>query len=119
MDSSIEKVHFLTEIENADFYISSLAIGVLEGMISGGVPLEAGIWSLARPIFWKALEESNLVSSRLVDWISSLDELDALDKSGGNAQKELNELIELLKISQENSLRNNPSLAISTTIQSE
>lgn len=107
-----------TDIENACFYVSSLAIGILEGMKSGSVPLECGTWSLARPIFWKALEESVEIDCRLVDWVSSLDELDALQNLNGSSHKVIEELLVLLKISQEKSLKGNPSLAISSLVQS-
>ncbi|WP_171495354.1 hypothetical protein [Acinetobacter colistiniresistens] len=33
--------------KNAEFYIASLALGVLEGMQQGVISPEAGIWSLA------------------------------------------------------------------------
>ncbi len=106
-----------TEVENASFYISSLAIGVLEGMKSGGVLLESGTWSLARPIFWEALEECDEIDCRLIDWVSSLDELDALQELNGDAYKVIDELLSLLKISQKKSLKGGPSLAISSSIQ--
>lgn len=106
-----------TEVENASFYVSSLAIGILEGMKSGGVPLESGTWSLARPVFWEALEECDEIDTRLIDWVSSLDELDALQKLDGDAYKVVDELLALLKISQKKSLKSGPSLAISSSIQ--
>ncbi len=106
-----------TEIENASFYVSSLAIGILEGMKSGGVPLECGTWSLARPIFWKALEECDEIDCRLVDWVSSLDELNTLQQLNGDAYEVVGELLELLKISQKKSLKGGASLAISCSIQ--
>lgn len=106
-----------TEVENASFYVSSLAIGILEGMKSGDVPLESGTWSLARPIFWKALDECEEVDCRLIDWVSSLDELGALQQVNGDAYKVVDELLALLKISQKKSLKDGPSLAISSSIQ--
>ncbi len=106
-----------TDVENASFYVSSLAIGILEGMRSGSVPLECGTWSLARPIFWQALEECAVIDCRLVDWVSSLDELDALQKLDGSANKVIDEMLVLLKISQKKSLKGNPSLAISSSVQ--
>lgn len=106
-----------TDIENANFYVSSIAIGILEGMKSGGVSLECGTWSLARPIFWQALDQCVEIDSRLVDWVSSLDELDALQNLDGSAYKVIDELLALLKISQEKSLKGNPSLAISSVVQ--
>lgn len=108
---------FKTEVENASFYVSSLAIGILEGMKSGGIPLECGTWSLARPIFWQALDDCIEVDCRLIDWVSSLDELGALQNLDGGAYKVIDELLVLLKISQTQSLKGNPSLAISSVVQ--
>ena len=113
----MKEIILKTDIENASFYVSSLAIGILEGMKSGGVPLECGTWSLARPIFWQALEDCVEIDCRLVDWVSSLDELDALQNLDGNAYKVIDELLVLLKISQRKSLKGNPSLAVSSVVQ--
>lgn len=69
-----------TDIENADFYLASLAIGILKSMKKGIVPFEVGIWSLARPIFWQDLANCTEISSELIEIISNFDEIDGLDK---------------------------------------
>ncbi len=69
-----------TDVENADFYLASLAIGILEGMKKGVIPFDVGIWSLARPVFWQDLAICTEVSSELIEIISSFDEIDGLDK---------------------------------------
>ncbi len=113
----MKEVHLKTDIENANFYISTLAIGILEGMKSGGIPLECGVWSLARPIFWQALEDCAEIECRLIDWITSFDELSALQHFDSKAAfKAIDELLVLLKVNQEKSLKGNPSLAISSVV---
>ncbi len=106
-----------TEIESANFYVSSLAIGILEGMKSGEVPLECGIWSLARPMFWEALKESKEIDACLVEKVASLDELDALQTIGGDVHTAVEELLNLLKTIQKESLKSESSLAISSSVQ--
>lgn len=113
----MKELIFRTDIENASFYVSSLAIGMLEGMKDKSIPLETGIWSLARPIFWKALEDVDTIDIRLIEWLSSMDELDALQNLDGDAYKIIDELLDLLKFSQQKSLKNNPSLVIKTSIE--
>lgn len=106
-----------TESENADFYVASLAIGILEGMKTGGVPTVVGTWSLARPVFWEAMKISGVISSKLVDWVSSIDELEALEKLSGNAIETIDELLGLLKQHQTKALTNDPSLKITSTVE--
>lgn len=113
----MKELIFRTDIENASFYVSSLAIGILEGMKGKSLPLDVGTWSLARPIFWEALEKIDTVDPRLVEWVSSIDEFDALQNLDGDAYKIINELLDLLRISQQKSLKHNPSLAIKTSVE--
>lgn len=113
---SMGKLILTTEIENADFYIASLAIGILEGMKSGALSLDVGIWSLARPIFWEKLK-SGSVSTELIELISSLDEVDARLSLGLKSNEKIEEHLLLCKKIQRESLAKNPSLAITSSIE--
>lgn len=65
----------------AEFYIASLARGILEGMKSGALPLEIGIWSLGRPAFRSATLATS-ISAELTAVLESFDELNALAELG-------------------------------------
>ena len=112
----MDKLILTTEIENADFYIASLVIGILEGMKSGDISLEVGVWSLARPIFWKKLKSSS-ISAELIELVSSLDEVDTIRSLGLNAIKKIEEHLLLCKRIQSESLAKNPSLAIASSLE--
>ncbi len=112
----MENLILTTEIENADFYIASLAIGILEGMKSGALSLEVGIWSLARPAFWKKLKSSS-ISAELIELVSSLDEVDAIQSLGLDAIKKIDEHLVLYKRIQSESLAKKPSLALVSSIE--
>ncbi len=112
----MERLVLTTEIENADFYIASLAIGILEGIKSESLSLETGIWSLARPIFWAHLN-SNLISAELIKLVSSLDEIDALQSLGGDSLKKIDEYLVFLKIIQREAFLKKTSLAITSLIE--
>ncbi|MEX2964505.1 hypothetical protein [Microbulbifer sp. TYP-18] len=113
----MEQLVLKTDIENAEFYLASLAIGILDSMRTGEISLEVGIWSLARPTFWEPLEKSLKVSCKLVDWISSMDELDALQELNGDANRVIQETIELLKLCQQDALNSKPALVMSSKIE--
>lgn len=57
-----------------------LALGTLEAMRAGIWPLEAGIWTLGPPGFWKPLTE---IDDKVLVVFQSADELDALAGLGG------------------------------------
>ncbi|ENU24418.1 hypothetical protein F993_00659 [Acinetobacter proteolyticus] len=81
--------------KNAEFYIASLALGVLEGMQQGIISPEAGIWSLARPSFSNEVLKSTIISDDLKYVIACFDEIDALssfDGGEGMQQQMINEL---------------------------
>ena len=68
---------YLLEVAKAsrEALVLCLALGTLEAMRRGAWPLEAGIWTLARPMFWESLAE---VDDAVVKVFRSADELDAL-----------------------------------------
>ena len=51
-----------THNSDAEFYIASLALGILYGMKQGVVHPEVGIWSLGRPVFSQQVLRSKEVS---------------------------------------------------------
>ncbi|SFI97735.1 hypothetical protein SAMN05216602_3542 [Pseudomonas argentinensis] len=68
--------------ENAsEFYIASLARGILEGIKSGALTSETGVWSLGRPVFKCALTTCP-ISAELRDVLEGFDELSALSELG-------------------------------------
>lgn len=101
-----------TDIANSEFYISSLAIGILEGM-------KAGIWSLGRPVFWNSFDKKNALSDNLLSCLKTFDEIEAI-KSISNrepALKMIEELLSRLRICQKESLLNSPDLKLYSSIE--
>lgn len=95
-----------TNTINAEFYISSIAIGVLEGMKAGNINFEEGIWSLGRPVFWECFLGDEIISKMLLKCIQSFDEIDcAFGLSGkDNAVQMIDELLIVLYECQKQSL---------------
>jgi len=81
--------------KNAEFYIASLALGVLEGMKQGVVSPEAGIWSLARLSFSNEFLKSTIISNDLKDVIACFDEIEALSSFDGGEIKQQQMIDEL------------------------
>lgn len=76
---------------NVEFYVASLARGVLMAMQTGAIGLEAGVWSLGRPVFQQALQGS--ISTELRAVLQAFDELDALKDLGGDVDSTLERLL--------------------------
>ena len=108
-----------TNLTNGEFYISSLTIGILEGMKSGTVPFEEGIWSLGRPVFWNNLDNTNSLSNELLNCIKTFDEINAINSASSHesALKVIEELLTKLRDCQKNSLLNSPDLKLSSLIE--
>ncbi len=108
-----------TNLNNSEFYISSLAIGILEGMKSGTVPFEVGIWSLGRPVFWNNFDNTNSLSDDLLNCIKTFDEIDSIKSASSHrsALKMIEELLTSLRTCQKNSLLNSPDLKLSSFIE--
>ena len=108
-----------TNLTNGEFYISSLAIGILEGMKFGTVPFEVGIWSLGRPVFWKSFDKIDLLSDNLLNCLKTFDEIDAMKSASSreSALKMIEELLTSLRTCQKNSLLNSPDLKLSSLIE--
>ncbi|USA53706.1 hypothetical protein NDN13_00465 [Acinetobacter sp. C32I] len=64
--------------KNAEFYLASLALGVLEAMKQGILSPEVGICSLARPSFSNEFLKSTIISDDLKYVIACFDEIDVL-----------------------------------------
>lgn len=107
-----------TNIANSEFYISALAIGILEGMKSGTVPFEEGIWSLGRPIFWNSFDDTNSLSDNLLNCLKTFDEIDVIKSisSQESALKLIDKLLSGLRTCQKNSLLNTPDLKLYSSI---
>jgi hypothetical protein len=65
-----------------DAFLTTLLLGTLEAMRSGSWPLEAGIWTLGRPIFREPLERAG-VHEELAAILREIDELSALEALRG------------------------------------
>ncbi|RZG86912.1 hypothetical protein [Acinetobacter venetianus] len=83
--------------KNAEFYIASLALGVLEGMRQGILSPEAGIWSLARSSFSKELLKSIIISDDLKYVIVCFDEIDVLSSFDCGGEIKQQQMIDELK----------------------
>jgi hypothetical protein len=81
--------------KNAEFYIASLALGVLEGMKQGILSPEAGIWSLSRSSFSSEFLKSTIISDDLKYVITCFDEIDALSSFDGGEVKQQQMIDEL------------------------
>ncbi|ERS04321.1 hypothetical protein Q674_00650 [Acinetobacter sp. COS3] len=81
--------------KNAEFYIASLALGVLEGMRQGILSPEAGIWFLARPSFSNEVLKSKMISDDLKYVIACFDEIDVLSSFDGGEIKQQQMIDEL------------------------
>lgn len=82
-----------TADENVEFYISSLAIGILLGIKEGTLSTDVGIWSLGRPAFQNMIQASQ-VSERLKCALGLFDELDAVKSLGGNLEATIQRLLD-------------------------
>nr|WP_317200466.1 hypothetical protein [uncultured Psychrobacter sp.] len=108
-----------TKLTNGEFYISSLAIGILEGMKSGTVPFKEGIWSLGRPAFWNSFDNANSLSDDLLNCIKTFDEIDAIKSASSqeSALKVIEKLLTSLHTCQKNSLLNSSDLKLFSLIE--
>ena len=81
-----------------DALVLCLALGTLEAMRSGILPLEAGIWTLGRPVFWEPLKCAGMHEEVIVVF-QTVDELDALEKLAGRAAAEavLDRMLEVIR----------------------
>lgn len=77
---------FRCEVAPSDLeaFVACLALGALEAMRSGSWPTEAGIWTLARPVFRRRLESAGLPGP-LLDVLQRADELSALEELAGRS----------------------------------
>lgn len=76
---------------NVEFYVASLARGILMAMKSGAIATEVGIWSLGRPVFQQAVQ--GCISAELTAVLNEFDELDAMEGLGGDVQAALDRLL--------------------------
>lgn len=86
---------------NVEFYVASLARGILMAMKSGAIATEVGIWSLGRCVFQQALQ--GCISAELTAILDVFDELDALEAVGGDVQATLDRLLLDLEACQQRS----------------
>lgn len=92
---------------NAEFYLASLALGILEAMKLGAVQPEVGIWSLGRLQGLHQFEHSLVLSEDLKYVIGCFDEIDvwsSLDPKNGLEKQQT--MIEELKMLCLNILKN-------------
>jgi hypothetical protein len=82
-----ESINLKVAATGLEALVSCLALGTLEAMRSGVLPLEAGLWALGRPAFWEPLRRAG-ISDDVVDIFRTADELDALEKLSGRAAAE-------------------------------
>lgn len=98
--SNASKCTFRCEVDASDLeaFVGCLALGTLEAMRSGTWPSEAGTWTLARPVFWRALEGAGL-DKELLDVLQRADELSALEGLMGRqaVDAELDNMIKVVR----------------------
>lgn len=63
-------------------FVLCLTLGTLEAMRRGALSLEAGIWTLGRPVFWQPLQGAGL-DPAIVSVLQTVDELSALESLCG------------------------------------
>lgn len=82
---------------NAQFYVATLALGLLIAMKSEKISLETGIWSLGRPEFLN--KTLPFCSPNLQNILQSFDELDALSELSSKQQvmQQIDDWIEYLQ----------------------
>jgi hypothetical protein len=97
--------------ENIDFYIASLALGILVGVRDGAISADVGMWSLGRPVFREAIESSP-VSISLKSVINEFDELDAAQSLGLDIVSIAHRLISELLDCQRHAFKKDESLLI-------
>src|SRR3954471_18109764 len=79
---SEESINLKVASTSRDALVLCLALGTLEAMRARVWPLEAGIWTLGRPLFWEPLKRAGL-HEEVLDIFQTTDELDALEKLAG------------------------------------
>ena len=96
--TAVDDEMYHLEIGKADreAFALCLALGTLEAMRNGDWPLEAGIWTLGRPVFWESLTG---VDNKVVEVFQSADELSALAKLAGYpaAEEALDHMIAVVR----------------------
>lgn len=95
----------------AEFYIASLARGILEGIKSGALTAETGIWSLGRPVLRNAFAITS-ISTELMEVLEGFDELDALAELGIDPRPTLQRMIDALDRCQRSTDNRETSLII-------
>ena len=98
---------------DAEFYIASLALGILYGMKQGVVHPEVGIWFLGRPAFLTQVNKAKELSNLLKKVIYVFDEIDFWEDNPRQQQRMIDEMIaDCLQCLQQAAARNNPLIAI-------
>ena len=98
---------------DAEFYIASLALGILYGMKQGEVHPTAGIWSLGRPAFSTQANKAKELSSLLKKVIYAFDEIDFWEDEPLLQQQMIDAMMaDCLQCLQQAAARNNPLIAI-------
>lgn len=102
------------EHENIEFYVASLALGILQGIKLKALNPEVGIWSLGRPIFKEPLLNMP-ISNSLKQVIELFDELEAIFMINPQYFNDfLSNLIFECTECQKNALASQPNLVIKT-----
>ncbi len=91
-------MRFETNNSNTEFYVASLALGILEGMKQGVIHPEIGIWSLGRPIFLANIKKTSIISKDLNYVIDCFDEIDLWASSENNQKMQIQMIDELRNI---------------------
>jgi hypothetical protein len=61
-------------------FLACLGLGTLYAIRDGAIPARTGIWTLAPPRTWRALEENPSVPAEIVAVFQHFDELDVLQR---------------------------------------
>lgn len=106
---------------NAEFFISSLAIGVLYGHKSGAIPLEECIWMIGNQCFWNCYTGAHIISDELLIAIITFDEMNAYKSVEGDEmyEKMTEELRHTLIKCQKQSLKTATDFRIENSLSTE
>jgi hypothetical protein len=94
-----KKYHFEVSKADLDAFLGTLVLGTLEAMRAGLWPLDAGIWTLGKPVFREPLERAGL-GKELAAVLREADELSALAELAGRAAADarLDEMIATVRL---------------------
>jgi hypothetical protein len=84
--------------DGLDSFVICLALGTLVAIKERIIDSDAGIWTLARPIFWERFKDNHSLPPEVIDVLQSSDEISALlELNSVDGEKFIDECIGKLK----------------------